>query len=654
MQPPITYEEEEDDDGGTPLSRQAGPPCDCPLNCYNKIPVSYRKELLRMFWRMDSELKRDAYLAECILFDEGFYTNPKPNQTSPVLHIIKRGNKAVRVCKKAFLGVFGLHRSGRWRVEELEREMVRTKEELRLQPAARKRRTAAPPYVMKREHVENESPEDMYEFPSGGSTPPRGGRITRRSLPQRGRGGTVGRPPGRGRGMAGGATMRKSPRGGTPGGRLTRQTREEPEEEEDEPEQQDVPAEEAVDGEAEEQHDPHALFTDPPDLTAKRPSTAIKTKKSEREHRYMDMMNKVEHVEQHIDVYVTGPLEDYKGKYSGEEELINWSEDDIRHWYNHYVQKYCVEQEYDAVSWELYRKLFKKATGAPEGLLPDDEDVELVGWPRGDDPNKIRLDVDGGAVQEVEPARGTGARTRGGVRTRGGGVTARQYIRMHQEQEDAQYEHHGEEVEDHMEGQEVVEGEVMEQPGEGEEEEPEMETVITQNALVEGVEVIPQDGGEEVHITEQHHHQVVYKEQLAEGEHIVEYVQGEVEHPQEGAEGEVLHPQEGAEGEILQQAEGSGLMPPAPQAIAVTVAGNGDQQMEEIESYVTAAHALQKLSQVAEEEGAHVVEQHHMEEAEGEHVVGNGEEEAEYIHEQQGVEQVVQHVEETGDATAQS
>ena len=54
------------------------------------------------------------------------------------------------------------------------------------------------------------------------------------------------------------------------------------------------------------------------------------------------------------------------------------------------------------------------------------------------------------------------------------------------------------------------------------------------------------------------------------------------------------------------------------------------------------------------EEGAQVVEQHHMEEAEGEHVVGNGEEEAEYIHEQQGVEQVVQHVEETGDATAQS
>ena len=144
--------------------------------------------------------------------------------------------------------------------------------------------------------------------------------------------------------------MRKSPRGGTPGGRLTRQTREEPEEEEEEPEQQEVPVEEAVDGEAEEQHDPHALFTDPPDPTAKRPSTAIKTKKSEREHRYMDMMNKVEHVEQHIDVYVTGPLEDYKGKYSGEEELIKWSEDDIRHWYNHYVQKYCVEQEYDAVS----------------------------------------------------------------------------------------------------------------------------------------------------------------------------------------------------------------------------------------------------------------------------------------------------------------
>ena len=612
-----------------------------------------------MFWKMDSELKRDAYLAECILFDEGFYTNPKPNQTSPVLHIIKRGNKAVRVCKKAFLGVFGLHRSGRWRVEELEREMVRTKEELRLQPSARKRRTAAPPYVVKRDVMENESPEDAYEFPSSGSTPPRGGgRVTRRSLPQKAKdsprgGGAVGRGSGRGRGGPGSAAsapMRKSPRG-----RFTRQNPEEEEEEEEQEEEAQAEEQQPVDGEAEEQQDPHALFTDPPDPTAKRAHSTIKTKKSEREHRYMDMMNKVEHVEQHIDVYVTGPLEDYKGKYSGEEELINWSEDDIRHWYNHYVQKYCVEQEYDAVSWELYRKLFKKATGAPEGLAGDEDEMEMVGWTR-DDPNKIRLDVDGsvggGAVQEVQ--RGV-VRTRGGVRVRGGGVTARQYIRMHQEQEDAQYEQQMEEAEQPMEESQVVEGEVMEQP---EGEEVEMETVITQNELVEGVEVIPQQGGEEVHVTEQHH-QVVYEEQPTEGgviqveHHIVEYVQGEVEQQQDAGEGEVLQPQE-ASGEMIQHAESSGLMPPAPQAVAVAVAGNGEQQMEEIESYVTAAHALQKLSQVGVEEGGQVVEQHHVVEEEGEQVVGNGEEGAEYIPEQQGVEQVVQQVEETGDATVQS
>ena len=75
---------EEDDEAGGLTGRQPGPPCDCPLNCYSKIPVAYRRELLRTFWAMESELHRDAYLAECILFDEGFYTSPKPQPNEPV------------------------------------------------------------------------------------------------------------------------------------------------------------------------------------------------------------------------------------------------------------------------------------------------------------------------------------------------------------------------------------------------------------------------------------------------------------------------------------------------------------------------------------------------------------------------------------------
>ena len=90
----------------------------------------------------------------------------------------------------------------------------------------------------------------------------------------------------------------------------------------------------------------------------------------------------------------------------------------------------------------------------------------------------------------------------------------------------------------------------------------------------------------------------------------------------------------------------------APHAVAVS----GNDEQEEIESYVTAAHALQKLSQVGQvQEGGQVTQV--IEGAqitlvqggqvietvlEGEQVVGNGHEEAEFTTEQAGMEQVIQ------------
>ncbi len=586
-----------------------------------------------MFWKMDSELHRDAYLAECILFDEGFYTSPKPNQTSPVLHIIKRGNKAVRVCKKAFLGVFGLHRSGRWRVEELEREMVRTKEELRMAAPSR-RRKPGPPFVSKRESAGDGgegAPEDQYDFPEG-TSPPARGRVTRRSLQKAGGGDSAqkrGKTAGKGK---------MSNRGVVPGGRFLQHTantriatatKQEPDDEEMEEDANENEAPEqteaAVDGHAgeEENRDPHALFTDPPDPRAKaaaaatQQNTGIRARKSQREAKYMDMMNKVEHVEQHISVFVTGPLEDYKGKYSGEEDLVNWSEDDIRHWYNHYVQKYCVEQDYDAVSFELYRKLFKKATGS-EGDLGEDE-LELVGYDYQMDPNRLRIgeapDPDpGSTAQAVRTTRAAGAR----------GRTVRE---QEEEEED-------EEI--------VYEGEV---PGEGEErdaaqgdegdivgEEPAGQPVMlvdNKNSLVPGVELIPQNN-EMVHVIEQpledggrqgeqpaqtQHAQFV--EQPPEGFQVVEARQMEV-YPVvttvQGATQIVYTPTTvthqsieptttaAAEDQIdTAHAEESGLMPPAPTHAVAVAEQNGGQPGEEIESYVTAAHALQKLSEAGQE-----------------------------------------------------
>ncbi len=591
-----------------------------------------------MFWKFENEAKRDAYLAECILFDEGFYTAPKFNQTSPVLHIIKKGNKAVRVCKKAFLGVFGLHRSGRWRVEELEREMVRTKQELKSASPLKKRRSG-PPYVVKREPAP-EAAEDQYDFPEGD------GPVTRRSL--------KGRQPPRGKAARG--------RGGSSvNSRYTKLTRAaaaakreaETEDGEEQDEQAQPPAEEAAneneaqpedeaaqsnqapppeaEGENDAAQDPHALFTDPPEAPAKRPS-AIRAKKSVRESRYMDMMNKVEHVEQHIDVYVTGPLEDYKGKYSGEEELINWSEDDIRHWYNHYVQKYCVEQEYDAVSWELYRKLFKKAT-CSEGDNSELDHEDLMPSQPQDDPNFVRL-VETPEFPPLVTSQRV-ARARGGVRTRGGHMTRQHEMATRgQQQEDEEIVYEGEipgdqvverdeaegEEEDiadeHLQQQELVQGEVTQQL--------QQQVVTTQEGtagLVVGMEVIPQQqeqqqvvqvesGSREPVVIQQfvtyEPEQQQQREEYTTTQQWVEVYQQE--EPPAGAQAgqpQEFHQQNHVttsapaqdQIEAHSAAQDPGLMPPAPHQV-VAVVGNSDQPAEEIESYVTAAHALQKLSQV--------------------------------------------------------
>ncbi len=480
----------------TPSGRQAGMPCDCPLRCFDKIPVSYRRELLTMFWDLESEAHRDTYLSECILYDEGFFAAPKPGQSVPVMYIIKRGNKAVRVCKRAFLSVFGLHKSGRWRVEALENEVVKVKTEDSppLQASPKSKRIGRPPTMQikskealalaKKEKESHEAEEAEEEIPMNtrrvtrsrpGPEPVqaavRGGRgrgrrgqdspkaLTTKPVPKSKRDPDAPLPPepqappaARGRGKG-----RRSWRGRTRSGRGESQENSEASEQEqgeDSQSGEQHPAQ--YDGEADygpkplrippptsskgeplnsleqemlnqmdeaietvENSAPNAgtltndsppkssskkpLITNMQELGAKEATLAAaheatkhvktlkpgdKMLKAKKESKYMDMMERVEHVEQHIAIYVTGPLEDYKGKYEGEDELINWSEDDIRHWYNHYVQKYCVEQGYQAVSWELYCKLFIKATGVEgpedgvgggmEGLTPKERREEKL------------------------------------------------------------------------------------------------------------------------------------------------------------------------------------------------------------------------------------------------------------------------------------
>ncbi len=473
----------------TPGGRQAGMPCDCPLRCFDKIPVSYRRELLTMFWDLESEAHRDTYLSECILYDEGFFAAPKPGQSVPVMYIIKRGNKAVRVCKRAFLSVFGLHKSGRWRVEALENEVVKvkTEDDPALQASPKQKRIGRPPTQLKSKEIakkekepreveekEEESPMNTRRVTRSRPAPEpepvatareRRGRprkvqdspkaLTTKPVPKSKRDPEAPLPPEpqappparRGRG-------RRSWRGRTRSGKGDSQENSEASEVDSQSEEQEAgqghPAQ--YDGEADErtgqpklkippagvQGEPlnsleqemlnqmdEAIETvetntpapalnnqSPPktrkplaariaELGAKEATLAaaheatrhVRTLKpgdtilrAKKESKYMDMMERVEHVEQHIAIYVTGPLEDYKGKYEGEDELINWSEDDIRHWYNHYVQKYCVEQGYQAVSWELYCKLFIKATGVEgpedsvslEGLTPKERREERL------------------------------------------------------------------------------------------------------------------------------------------------------------------------------------------------------------------------------------------------------------------------------------
>ena len=96
-----------------PPRRADNTPCKCKLRCYDKVSDAQRKALFEGFWKTSSFDVQNAYICGCIKVTEvrrRYSTSGNESRRSYTREysVKKDGVVSVRVCKEAFLKIFGI------------------------------------------------------------------------------------------------------------------------------------------------------------------------------------------------------------------------------------------------------------------------------------------------------------------------------------------------------------------------------------------------------------------------------------------------------------------------------------------------------------------------------------------------------------------
>lgn len=105
---------------------EIGPPCGCPKRCFTAIPKDKISDIFKEFWNIKNFDLQNSYLCGLIkaIPIKRKYTKTENSRRNHTFEFyIKIGTDQLKVCKKAFLALHGLHKH-RGRVENLQKHLL--------------------------------------------------------------------------------------------------------------------------------------------------------------------------------------------------------------------------------------------------------------------------------------------------------------------------------------------------------------------------------------------------------------------------------------------------------------------------------------------------------------------------------------------------